>query len=244
MVGHAGQLATDAKSAYRSGHANVHLHIPCLQATEMPNLIKYAALFIAVLIIIGVLVHYCLAKLYWHTPLDNVSHYDATKIEKLKSYSYYAVVFLGTFLVLHSALDFLFSWMPHRWGVHDEDGEWRTTAELLSMLGAFFGMLALLFGFEITVEKISELQSRQTELRSRQTKADAFKKMIAKELSNFARISKFPAKDAADSFVKLEQEIDEAEKTFVIYREDANVGRQLIDVFRRAYVPPSEQNTQ
>jgi hypothetical protein len=200
----------------------------------MPALVKYALLSAADLMIIGVLVHYFLAMLHWYTPPFEQPYRDRyrtpTRVEKLKKYSYFAVLFVGTFLALYGALSFLFSWMPHRWGTFDDDGEWTTTAHGLSMLGAFVGMFTLLFGLEKTVEKVSEI----SELKLRQSKSEAFCKLLQREVGHFGRMLAYPETAAADHLARVEQEIEEAEKSGTVYYEDARICRDLVGTLRRA----------
>jgi hypothetical protein len=197
----------------------------------MPALVKYALLSVADLTITGVLVHYLLARLRWYTPIFTppyeiyygISNFgDFSYFDRLKRISYCAVVVVGIFISLYGAFDFLFSWMPHGWGGYDEDGEWQSTASHYSALGAFFGGVALLSGLEITAEKVSELQRRQSE-------SEAFNKLLRRAVARFGR-----PETAADHFAKLEQEIDKAESSGAVCFDDARICDDLISIFRLA----------
>lgn len=195
----------------------------------MPALIKYALLLAADLTIIGCLVHYFFATLHWYTPPFERPDRNPPELEKLTAYSYYVVVCVSAFLSLFGALSFLFSWMPHRWGTYDE-GEWTTTATALSMLGAFYGTILLVGGLGKTAKKVSDLQLRQT-------RAEAFYRLLQREVGHFGSILRHP-ESAADRFAKTEQEIEEAERTQAIFVEDARVCRDLVAVLRRATSVP------
>jgi hypothetical protein len=186
----------------------------------MANLLKYALLLAADLAIIGCVVHYCFRTLHWHTPFEE-PHYRTPKLEKLKQYSYYAVVLLGFALALYGSLIFLFSWMPHRW--HDEDGMWEATS--ISILGAFWGTLALLSGLGKTADKIFKLKFREA-------KAEAFQKLIEQELDQFGWALRHPE----------QHKIEEAEKSRTIYDENARVCRNLVSSFRMALSERSNRN--
>jgi hypothetical protein len=213
----------------------------------MPDLVKYALLSLADLTIIGVLFHYLLARLRWYTPVFTPldKHYGNTKFrhlsyfDQLKRISYFAVVVVGLFICLHGAFDLLFSWMPHRWGRYTEEGEWVTSVRALSMLGAFFGGVALLAGLENTAEKVSKLQ-----------KLEAFYVLLKSEVGHFESILRWPtaarirptAADldrridrlAADHIAKVEQEIKEAKRSGAVCFDDARICDDLIGIFRLA----------
>jgi hypothetical protein len=193
----------------------------------MPALAKYALLSLADLTIIGVVVHYFLARLRWYTPvftphLDR----DLSYFDHLKRISYFAVVGAGIFIGLYGAFDLLFSWMPHGWGGYDEDGEWESTASYLSGLGAFFGGVALIGGLESMAEKVSELQLRQS-------KSKAFNELIKREVAHFGWILSWP-ETAADHLARLEQEIEQAQRSGAVDFEDARICGDLIGIFRWA----------
>jgi hypothetical protein len=202
----------------------------------MPALAKYALLSVADLTIIGILVHYLLARLYWYTPVFTPPYQsyryggsnfgDLSYFDRLKRISYFAVVVAGIFIGLYGAFDLLFSWMPHGWGSYDEDGEWRSSASELSGLCAFFGGITLLGGLENAAEKVSELQLRQS-------KSEAFNTLLKCEVEHFGSILRWP-ETAADHFAKLEQEIDKAERSRAVCFDDARICRDLIGIFRWA----------
>jgi hypothetical protein len=156
-----------------------------------------------------------------------------TRLEKLKTYSYFAVLVIGIGLALYGALSFLFSWMPHRWGSYDEEGEWTTTAMSLSLFGAFIGLFGLLSSLEKTAAKVSELQKKVSDLQLRQTMAASFDKLLQREVAAFASILAYP-ETAATRLAKIEQEIKEAESTRAVFLDDARICRDLVDTFRQA----------
>jgi hypothetical protein len=200
----------------------------------MPPLVKYALLSAADLTIIGVLVHYLLARLHWHTPIFTPldKHYGNTKLgdlpyfDQLKRISYCAVVGVGIFIGLHGAFDLLFSWMPHGWGSYDEDGEWVSTAGYWAMACTLFGGAVLLGGLEETAKKVSELHLRQS-------KSEAFDKLLKREVEHFRSILRYP-ETAADHFAKLEQEIEQAQRSDAVDFGDARICDDLISIFRLA----------
>jgi hypothetical protein len=200
----------------------------------MPALAKYALLSVADLTIIGVLVHYFLARLLWYTPIFTPldKNYGKTKFshlsffEQLKRISYFAVVVVGIFICLYGAFDLLFSWMPHRWGSYTEDGEWESTASYLSGLGALSGGVMLIGGLEAMAEKVSELQLRQS-------KSKAFNELIKREVAHFGWTYRSP-EIAADHLAKLEQEIEQAQRSGAVDFEDARICGDLIGIVRWA----------
>ena len=202
----------------------------------MPAPVKYALLSAIDLVIIGVLVHYLLARLRWYTPVFTPPYQrywhggsnfrDLSYFDRLKRISYFAVVVVGIFICLHGAFDLLFSWMPHRWGSYDEDGEWLSTASYLSGLFAFFGAVALIGGLEAMAEKVSELQLRQS-------KSKALNELIKREVAHFGSILRWPETEA-DHFAKLEQEIEQAQRSGAVDFEDARICGDLIGIFRWA----------
>jgi len=118
----------------------------------MANLLEYGLLLTADLVIIGCVVHYFVTALHWHSlPIDEAWRHRSTlaRLDKLKMYSYYAVLWVGIGLALYGSLRFLFSWMPHRWV--DDNGNW--IGMFPSIMGAFFGMGALVSGLGQTVDK-------------------------------------------------------------------------------------------
>jgi hypothetical protein len=192
---------------------------------KMASLVKYAFLLVADLVIIGCVVHYILRMLHWHAPFEE-RFLRYRKFEELKLNSYYAVVLLGISLTLYGSLIFLFSWMPHQWATYSEEGNPILISTMLSILGALFGTPALLVGLERTASKISELTFREA-------KAEAFQKLIKQELDQFGRVLRHSELEA-ELLVKLENKIEEAEKSRTIYPEDAGVCRNLLSTLRMA----------
>ena len=202
----------------------------------MPALAKYALLSVADLTIIGVLVHYFLARLRWYTPVFTPPYQrywhggsnfrDLSYFDQLKRISYFVVLAAGIFICLYGAFDLLFSWMPHGWGSYDEDGEWESTASYLSGLGAFSGGVVLIGGLEAMAEKVSELQLRQS-------KSKAFNELLKREVAHFGSILTWP-ETAADHLAKLEQEIEQAQRSGAVDFEDARICGDLIGIFRWA----------
>jgi hypothetical protein len=160
-------------------------------------------------------------KAYWY---GGSNFRDLSYFDRLKRISYFAVVVAGILIGLHGAFDLLFSWMPH--GGYDEDGEWQSVASNYSVLGAFFGGVALLGGLENNAEKVSELQRRQSE-------SEAFNKLLRRELAHFESILSYP-ESAADHFAKVEQEIEQAQRSGAVCLDDARICDDLISIFRLA----------
>jgi hypothetical protein len=100
--------------------------------------------------------------------------------------------------------------MPHEWIQYDDDGNAIWTAEALSTVGAFFGMIGLLSGLEHTSDKLSELQIRAS-------KSAEFEKLIKRELNQIGWIVRDPSR-AAKVLGKLELEIMDADKKTVDLR--------------------------
>jgi len=196
---------------------------------EMANLFMYTLLFAADLAIIGFVTHYFVKTLHWHMP-SYAPQSTAPTLEKLKINGYYLIVLMGVGLALYGALIFLFSWMPRQWVNYDEDGDPIWVAQWLASLGAFFGAFALLGA----LEKAPELQKQISRLQDHVTKAEAFNKLIRREIDQYSWITRMPETDRQNSFVRLDREIDEAK----IFAEDARVCRDLLRILRET-VPAS-----
>jgi hypothetical protein len=196
----------------------------------MPDLVKYALLLAVDLTIIGVLVHYFLARLHWYTPVltppITSDFYNLSSFDQLKRFSYFAVVVVGILIGLHGAFDLLFEWMPPGWGGYNEDDEWVSTASHWSSLCAFFAGVALLGSLEKTAEKVSELQLRQS-------KSEAFNELLKREVAHLGSMLRH-SETSADHFAKVKQEIEQAQRSGAVDFEDARICGDLISIFRLA----------
>lgn len=197
----------------------------------MPSLIKYAFFLAADLVIIGSLIHFTFSMCYGSTALEKLAT-RTMRQETKGGYVYWAVVFLAVGIALYGALIFLFSWMPHRWVAYTEDGDPMWKAETLAGTLTLFGTMAFIQGLTHAHSRILELSESQ----SREEKAKAFKGLIEGELHLFAELLHYPEMyEAFEQFaLRLEHKIDEAERKFEIFPDNARVCRSLLATFRMA----------
>jgi hypothetical protein len=205
----------------------------------MPSVIKYSLFVLADLAIIGFIIHfgYSTLTVQGSIALERSARRRKfpTRFDKLKEGSYYVAVFLSLGLALYGVLVFLFSWMPHQWVSYDEDGDrpmWM--AANLAGIGAFFGAVALMSFLMKTHGQFLELHR----LQQRQAKADAFDKLLNYELTQIRLMLQRSGGLDADVPVWIERAIDKAEKDHTIFDEDAEVCRDLLNIFRMARAAP------
>jgi hypothetical protein len=75
-------------------------------------------------------------------------------------------------------------------------------------------------------------------LQLRQAKADAFDKLLNYELTQIRLMFQHSGPDTQNVPAWVEREIDKAEKDHTIFVEDAEVCRDLLNIFRKARAAP------
>jgi hypothetical protein len=126
----------------------------------MTNLIKYALLAAADLVLIGFATTYVVQCLMGHRPF--MSYDSVYGFAKFKRNLHVGVVFLGIGLILYGGFLFLLSWMPHQWVSYDDEGDdpiWMAT--VIAVFLAFFGSLWLIPKFEEVADTISKSKNQR-----------------------------------------------------------------------------------